>query len=202
MIENTGYEAYAMWNALRLHFMSDYDYFKYHGKTSVSKESFTKNKSKFYFYRLARKYTLNELRDLIVANALGDHLNYAGYLETDESVVNYKEWQRRIQSLTYHFENDILYLLDNFTEKELFSVHNGNYPVLLTQMMQGKIILETLIILNDLINFLPMWNKKISDDIIWPKHSKMIEKYKPFLNYDRTKFKRILKEKLLENQES
>jgi hypothetical protein len=56
--------------------------------------------------------------------------------------------------------------------------------------------------LDDLIDFLPMWNEKISDDIIWPKHSKMIEKYKPFLNYDRTKFKRILKEKLLETQES
>jgi len=67
MTENTGYEAYALWNALKLHFTSDsYDFFKYNGKTNVSKQSFTHNKSKYQFYKLARKYSIDELKHFML----------------------------------------------------------------------------------------------------------------------------------------
>ena len=40
-MDNTGFAAFALYNALKLHFTSDsYDYFKYHGKTNVSKTTF------------------------------------------------------------------------------------------------------------------------------------------------------------------
>ena len=68
MTENTGFAAYALWNALKLHFTSDsYDYFKYNGKTNVSKSTFSTNKSKYQFYKLSRKYNLEELKDFYVA---------------------------------------------------------------------------------------------------------------------------------------
>ena len=61
MTENTGFAAFAMWNALKLHFTSDsYDYFKYNGKTNVSKQSFTTRKDKYQFYKLSRKYSLED----------------------------------------------------------------------------------------------------------------------------------------------
>ena len=63
---------------------------------------------------------------------------------------------------------------------------------------QKDIALETLIILNDLMNFFPMWEKEIYDDIVWPSFKKKCEKYKPFLSYDKEKFKLILKEKIKE----
>lgn len=51
-------------------------------------------------------------------------------------------------------------------------------------------------ILNNFMNFIPMWNKKIDDDIIFPEFVKSCEKYKPFFSYDEQKMKKILKDKL------
>jgi hypothetical protein len=39
-----------------------------------------------------------------------------------------------------------------------------------------------------------MWDKKISEDIIWPSWKLKCEKYTPFVTYDKVKFKNILKE--------
>jgi hypothetical protein len=43
---------------------------------------------------------------------------------------------------------------------------------------------------------MPMWKKKVEDDIIFPEFVKSCEKYSVFLSYDGQKLKRILKEKL------
>jgi len=55
------------------------------------------------------------------------------------------------------------------------------------------------VILNDIMNFFPMWNRKISDDIIWPNWRLKCEKYTPFINYDKVKFKNILRELVKEH---
>jgi hypothetical protein len=78
-------------------------------------------------------------------------------------------------------------------------VVDGQYPLLLREMTYGNINIETVCILNDIMNFLPMWNKKITDDVIWPTLRRKIEKYTPFLVYDKDKFKTILKESLREH---
>ena len=40
MEETTGFAAFAMFHAMKLHWTGDYDYVKYHGKTNVSKDTF------------------------------------------------------------------------------------------------------------------------------------------------------------------
>ena len=71
MIENSGFAAFAMFHALKLHFTSDsYDYFKYNGKTNVTKTTFSTRKDKYTFYKLSRKLGLTELRDYYIANFL------------------------------------------------------------------------------------------------------------------------------------
>jgi len=201
MTENTGFEAYALWNALKLHFTSDsYDYFKYNGKTNVSKQSFTTNKSKYHFYKLSRKYGIDELKNFYVANFIEGNGNWVGELIQDGD-ENYTKWQRRQQSLTYTFENDIIYLLDKYgiEREEIFRVDRGNYPKLLEEVIHGKVVLETLIILNNNINFVDThWTPRISDDIIWPTYHRKIVKYAPFIQYDKTKFLHILKKKIHE----
>jgi len=201
MTENTGFEAYALWNALKLHFTSDsYDYFKYNGKTNVSKSTFATNKSKYYFYRLSRKYNQEELKEFFIANFLEGKGDWVGELMED-GIDNYTKWQKRIQSLTYAFENDIIYLLNKYgTEREeIFRVDRGNYPKLLEEVIHGKVMLETLIILNNNVNFVDKhWMPRIVDDIIWPTHYRKIKKYAPFIRYDKEKFLHILKKKINE----
>jgi len=194
MIENTGFAAFAMFHALKLHFTGSYDYVKYNGKTNVSKQSFSIRKDKFTFYRLSRKYSLDELRNYYISNFIVQHVNWVGDITGPDNEENYKKWQKRIQSLTYQFESDIIYVLDN--HNDIFKVESGNYPKLLVETMHGKVAIETLVILNDLLNFFPMWEKKISDDIVWPELKTKCEKYKPFLFYDKNKMKNILQEKI------
>jgi hypothetical protein len=194
MTENTGFAAFAMFHALKLHFTGSYDYVKYNGKTNVSKQSFSIRKDKFTFYRLSRKYSLDELRNYYISNFIVQDVNWVGDITGPDNEENYKKWQKRIQSLTYQFESDIIYVLDN--HNDIFKVESGNYPKLLVETMHGKVAIETLVILNDLLNFFPMWEKKISDDIVWPELKTKCEKYKPFLFYDKNKMKNILQEKI------
>ena len=200
MTENTGFAAYALWNALKLHFTSvSYDYFRYNGKTNVSKQTFTTNKSKYQFYKLSRKYNLEELKNFYIANFIQGKGDWVGDLLQDGD-ENYTKWQKTQQSLTYTFENDIIVLLDKVENpNDLLVVRNNEFPKLMQYTTQGDVTLETLIILNDLMNFFPMWEKEIYDDIVWPNFKNKCVKYKPFLHYDKEKFKQILKEKIKEN---
>lgn len=199
MIDNTGFVTYAMFHALKLHFTSDsYDYVKYHGKTNLSKQTFSTRKDKYSFYKLSRKYSLDELKNFLVANFLVKDITWVGDLLGPEGEENYIKWQKRNQALTYTFKNDMMYLLENFDRDKIFIVENGNYPVLLQEMMRNKISIETLMILENQFHFIELWSKKISDDIIWPNIKRRIMKYKPFVNYDNDTFivqtKELLKE--------
>jgi hypothetical protein len=199
MSENSGLAVYMMYNALRLHFTTDsYDYFKYNGKTNTTKESFLTHKNKYAFYRLSRKHTLEDARDFFVANFLVNDSKWVGELLTEEAEEIYMAWKKRNQSLFYQFESDTQYLLDNFDAHDIIKPVDGSFPVLLMQIMRNKVALETLVIMNNLMNFLPMWEKKIDDDIVWPMWQRKIKKYTPFVVYDKMKYKNKLKE-LYEN---
>jgi hypothetical protein len=106
-------------------------------------------------------------------------------------------WQKTQQSLSYVFEQDLHRLFDSVNNpEELLKVVDGQYPLLYNLYMQGMCCKETLIILNGLLNFLPMWVKKVEDDIIFPEFVKSCEKYTPFLNFDKPKMLTVLKKNL------
>jgi hypothetical protein len=204
MTENSGFAAYALWNALKLHFTSEsYDYFKYNGKTNVSKQTFTTNKSKYQFYKLSRKYDLDELKNFYVANFIQGKGDWVGDLLQDGD-ENYTKWQKTQQSLTYTFENDIMYMFDSVDGAEFWHIDDyfkpidGGWPMLITKMMHDKISLETVCILVDIFGCMPKWEKQITEDIIWPTHQRIIKKYTPFIQYDKEKFTKFLKEKIKE----
>jgi len=198
--ESNGFSAFALYNAIRLHFDSDsYDFFKYNGKTNVSKSSFTQRKDKYTFYKLSRKYSLEELKYFYISNFLNKNVNWVGDIAGPEGETIYKEWQSRNQSLTYNFEQDIICILEREESLDsIFKVSDSQYPILLTIAMQKDIMIETFIILNDILNFFPIWSKKIDDTIIWPSMKRKCEKYAPFIQYDKVKFRNILKQSLKE----
>ena len=72
-------------------------------------------------------------------------------------------------------------------------VTDGQYPILLKEVMHSNIAVETLVILNDIMNFFPMWDKKIADTIVWPSMRRKFVKYTPFIDYDKPKYVEILK---------
>jgi len=200
----TGYEAFCLYSSLKLHFTQEsYDYFKYYGKSKTSVEAFENRKDKWHFYKLSRRFSNAEQgRDFIIANLLRDSDVWIGYLLTNDADVVYRDRQKVIQSLTYTFTNEIASLMSQENPNDSLMIHEGEYPKLLTQLLHGDISIETMCILNAILNFLPMWDRKIVDTIHYPNVSLKMKKYTPFIPFEVTKYKLLLKKELHENTET
>jgi hypothetical protein len=184
------YDIYVYYLALKRHFTSNYDFFKYNGKVKANAMSFENRKDKFFFYKLSR---MREARDLILANMLEDPNMWIGEMMDDKAMNIYHEWAKRQQSLSYLFKRELSELDDDFDVN--FIVDNGQHPKLLKLYTQRRISLETLVILSHMAKCLPYWSKNISDTIVFPSINNLIGKYKPFLNYDGDKMKKIVVDK-------
>ena len=191
----TGYEAFSLYTSLKLHFNSDsYDYFKYNGKVNTSVDAFENRKDKWHFYKLSRRFANEEQgRDFIIANLVHDPNVWVGNLLVEESNIQYRKRQKVIQSLTYTFTNEIASLVSHKDPNDLLMIHDGEYPELLQKLLHDEISIETVCILNKLLNFLSAWDKKINDTIHYPTVSRKIKKYTPFIVFESTKYKIILK---------
>jgi len=191
----TGYEAFGLYESLKLHFSKEsYDFFKYNGKTNISINSFDNRKDKYYFHKLSRKFlTREELINFLVANFLEDDRFWIGNLLMEEAESRYRDRQKVIQSLSYTFESDCRKIFKTQDPNDVLKVVDGDYPILLRMSLQKDIQIESLCILAKVLGFLPMWNKKITDNIRWPDFYRKIIKYTAFLPQDVVKYKLILK---------
>ena len=65
----TPLEVYQTYLAFKNHFTKDnYDYFRYCGKTKASKTSFNKRKDRYFFERMSRKKSDDEIQRFFLAN--------------------------------------------------------------------------------------------------------------------------------------
>ena len=179
------WEAYQMYLGLKLHFTSEYDYTQYGGKTRASKASFLKRKDRYFFARVARKYDDKTL-DYFVANFAKSPKGWLG----DFKEENYLEWSKNKQAMTYNFITDMSLLFSQISHfDEIFSCNNGQHPVLLKNFLAKRISLETMVILQGLLNYVKQWDKELKDDLVYPDSRRLIVKYGAFLSYDKQKCK-------------
>ena len=190
----TGYEAFALYHTLKLHFTSSYDFHKYNGKCKISVTTFENRKDKYHFHKLARKYpNKDDYQAFLIANLFENSECWAGTLLQPEADSVYLDRQKIIQSLAYTFENDCKVLFDDCKDPNDVLSTTGDYPKLLTMALRSEISPETIIVLNTILQFLPMWDRKITDTLRWPDYRRKLTKYASFLIFDVTKYKLILK---------
>ena len=181
------YETYQQYLGLKLYFEGNFDYFKYNGKTSASVTSFDKRKDKFKFIKLSTKLSDDQIIEYFVSNLISGK-KYVG----DFDIKTWQTHKKIVQSVEYNFSNDIEKLLTNVESFDiLFQCGNGNHPILLKQYLGKKIKLETMVILERLTKFCKVFDKNITDTIIWPDVSQLITRYQPFLKVDVQKCNRI-----------
>ena len=193
-----GYDLYCTYQAIKLHFTSEsYNFFHYDGKTRVSIDAFQKRRDKFLFHRLARKYRDDEMVPFLVANFVHSDGNWTKSLLEDEAEETYKDWKRTTDSMSKIYVEDLQKIATKETFNDLFKVEDGQFPKLLVAFLQKDVTIETMVILNNIFDFIRIWDKKISDDIIYPKVSRKIRKYGAFLAVNVDKYKILTKETLL-----
>ena len=67
------------------------------------------------------------------------------------------------------------------------------------RILSDKVSLETMVLYDKIFNYSKNFDKKLQDPF-WETVSRRIKKYNPFLNIDVLKFRKILKEIILEDQ--
>jgi len=197
-----GTKAYTRYLALKLHFTTDYDYFRYGGKTrAMTNESFEKRKDTFFFRKIERRYNDQELTDFFVSNFVDNNkTKWIGELSNVNAEKTYANWKKRIQSLSYMFEQDLLIAKEKLrtaNPAELWEPVAGGHPEILKLYLGKKISIETLVASNVVLNYLPKWDREIKDSIIWPDVSKSIRKYSPFIHINKIDMTKIIKKVFL-----
>ena len=187
-----------MYLSLKNHFTKDkYDFHKYCGKSRNSVQSFYKRKDRYFFEKLSRQKTKEEIIDFFVSNfvSVSDPSTlWIGQLMR-EGEKNYIDWKKRNQSLTYNFKSE---MEDILTDKELNVIfeRTRGHPIILKKYLSGKISIETLSILDKIFGFVKDFDGDIQDPV-WEVVSKKIKKYSPFLNIDIFAYKKSLREIVL-----
>ena len=193
-----GFNAYKVYLALKNHFTSDYDYFKYHGKMKVKEESFLKRRDKFFFEKIERRYK-KELVPFFVSNLIKEYNSWSGSLVTDQAEQTFNEWKTKTPSLRYVFKEDmgrVRTLMDHneLQFDELFECGDGQHPPIFKLLISEEITIESFVILDQVLSFCKRINKRILDDYVWSVYYKRVMKYSRFIEVDNKDYKMILKD--------
>ena len=194
------FDAYREYLALKNHFTKkSYDYHKYCGKSRATVQSFYKRKDRFWFEKVVRQKTDKEVVDFFVANFVSCSDPQSLWIGEimKEGETRYKEWQKKVQSLSYLFKEESQQIFSQHKFEEVFDC-SKSHPVLLKMFLSGKISLETMVIYDRIFLYGNNFDKKLKDPV-WESVSMKIRKYNPFLNIDVFHYKRILKKVVFED---
>jgi hypothetical protein len=206
-----GFDVYKTYLALKRHFNSDrYNYFNYSFKNrgvSARYTTYQNRNDRYFFENLAKELKKQEeVEGFLVSNFVYNSNMWVGEMYGDEAKRTHNKWKNIIESLTYQFTqdvNELKSLIENFNNRELglhlgfnriFTVEDGQHPVLLEEILGKRINIESAIIMDKILQFTDFWNKSILDKVIWPDVYRLMIKYEPFLKIDDiSKFKKIMK---------
>ena len=195
-----GFDVYKTYLAVKLHFASDtYDYYKYDGKVNAKLDTFTKRKDRYFFHKLSTRYAESDILDFFVANFLADSKRWIGNLLANDGRDVYLDYKKRKEAFAYHFKQECgAIAIDlgrrNISFNDGFIPPDGQHPRVLRLLIQRKISYQTAVVLDHFLGFTKNWDKEITEKVVWPEISLKVSRVKPFVNFNATECKLIMKE--------
>ena len=99
---------------------------------------------------------------------------------------NHLDYRKRVESLKYTYRNELSQMFVNVKKfDDIFYVEEGQHPLLLKQHLAKKVSLETMCILEELLNYCKYWNDDIDEKYVWPQKEKLIKDYLGVLTFDK-----------------
>lgn len=189
-----GYKAWKFYMAVKLHFTtSKYNVFNNRGHVKGARDTFYARNDRFIFERLARKFpTERDLIQYFVANfAYG---NPEVVYEPSVGETNLVTWNKRKQSISQVFENDLHTILlhlekEGLTEKQLYERTGGDVPELFKLYVGGYVTVETMVILNSITDYLSAM--KLQLNLLWSEECRIIEKCSGFIKFDKDRLLQV-----------
>ena len=198
MIAVNGFDSYRTYLAIKQHFNNKtYDFFKYNGKVRANPITYESRKDKYFFEKAAKRFKHDDWIDYVISNITQGNEGWVGNMFTGANLINYQKWKKQVESMSYNFENEICIMSDyDGSFNENFKMLEGKHPLAYRLYSRRKLSLETMVILDDLINYTSVWYKY--NDIILNEFCDLIKAYRPFLHnrakIDKNKFKKIIME--------
>ena len=195
-----GFEVFKCYLAIKLHFTTDtYDYEEYEGKVNCKLETFTKRNDRYFFHKLSKQYDQKNIVDFFVANFVYDNKKWVGNLLQNDGKEIYLDFKKRKEAFGYHFRNDLVSINNDFNRKSIsfddgFVCRGGQHPRLLRLLIQKRASFQTIAVLDHFLSFSKNWDKEITEKVVWPKISSTLTKLRPFVNFNTTECKLIMKE--------
>jgi len=194
-----GFDVFKTYLAVKNHFTSDYDYGKYGGRVTAKLESFTKRPDRYFFHKLSKRYDERDILDFFVANFAVNSNKWVGNILNNEGAENYTKFRKYKDNFEYHFRNDCVSIRNDLANRSIlfndgFLVHSGQHPRVLRLHIQRKIHIQTTVILDSVLSFSKVWNKEITEKVVWPKIAHTLAKLRPFVLYNETSVKLIMKD--------
>ena len=196
MIE--AYDAYKMYLGLRLHFnQKNYDYIRYNGAVNCSKDSFMQRRDRYFFHKMGKRYN-GELEPFLVSNFSEVPNANPKWLTGEEASENYNKWKKNQQSITRVFDQDIKKCLDIYDSFGIMFIteSRSKHPPIVKLIQQKKISIVSAIILDHYLNWIDYVEREVDDEWIWPRIRDMLRKCQPFIKYNETKCKEVLKNRV------
>jgi len=168
------FKLFQIYHAVFLHFTTDYDYQKYHGKTAYKKDTFEHRKDKYSFHKLVRVLMAHHINYVYFEYYLSWlHLNEEKWVTTAliESKVNdfEHEWRKYSDSRLTYFQADAK-KIQSLEPEHLFAL-----------LQTGEIHTQTLLILNQIWRgLIGKMNDALKGRYLWDRSYKKLLKFIPF----------------------
>ena len=199
----TGLDCYRTYLAMKQHFTNPkFDFFEYNGKVKASEEKYQERSDFYFFETMARKLSDQEVQEYLLASFISSSQPQKVWIgDIKRSGKDcWLAWQKQRQSEQYLVNQDLDGLVQCMEEKG-YTFNNlfetvGGHPPLLKLFIQRSISLDTLIILDMVLGFMPQWDRAFRDPL-WEGLSFKVKKYRPFLSISKPKYIKLIKEKFL-----
>jgi len=208
---NRTFRAWKTYHGMYLHFTGSYDYFKYFGNapwgTIASMEKYFakyEHQTGFswqrgFFTSLGKKMTKEHDLIYYYLSQLTRGKNYPSEFLDDY----YDEYRIKMESFTLHLQRNIKVVVEYMKEydlkfNELFECDGINHPPILKLLLGEDISLETFTVLDIILGFTKIVDKKLIDPI-WRDQKTLCYNYKPFLEVNVDEKRRLIRKVLNEN---
>ena len=200
----TTFKAWVAYQGIYAHFTRDYDYFKYKGKgnwnsidsmqRSFAKQEVNGNFSmqRKVFQNIGKTFTNKEALIFFYLSQFTNGIMWPTHFDSDL----YDEYVERMNNFDFTVKRDMMEIkkyMDKFEVEfdDIFKVDGINHPVILKLGLSKTISLETTAVLDMILGFVDNIDRTLNDPL-WSDHSVLIKNYKPFLEVDVVKQKKII----------
>jgi len=202
----SGFDAYVLYLAFKMHFSSgSYNFFKFNGKTKATQTSYNSRKDKYYFDKLAIKFSREKIIEKMLVEQIDNPNFWVKDLLEKDNETRYLKFRGFIEGIQYSLKKEFSFIKEYCLKSEMeiidvFKIREGTHPIIFKFLLRKDIRLETFIALDSVMLISNNMNKRKEFDPIWTEHYALMSKYYPFISHylpDSKEIKSMFKETFL-----